>query len=225
MTDLGTIGANSAKIGSEPGRAPDDAGAQAGRARDVARRPDRSGAAGCRQRHGARRARARSAPPPITRSRRSSCASRGMQGLLDTFKATKDDDSKNATTAGREARRAGAQARRERRRLAGALPRPGAGDAAGRGRRRRHGPAVRLRRERRALHGPLDDGDLAPDPRRLDRWHAVRRPRHRAREGRRPARRHAARARHRDDDQGLDRSRLRRVREEHAATTRRSASR
>ena len=55
----------------------------------------------------------------------------GMQGLLDTFIATKNDDSKNATTRRGEARGAGAQARCERRRLAGALPRSRAGDDAG----------------------------------------------------------------------------------------------
>ena len=56
----------------------------------------------------------------------------------------------------------------------------------------------------------LDDGDLAPRPRRLDRGQPVGRPRHGAREGRRAACRHPALARHGDDDQGVDGSRLRR---------------
>ena len=139
----------------------------------------------------------------------------GMQGLLDTFKATKDDDSKNATAAGEKL---AAQARRLeasdvvwqylfRVPAQATLQDEGLGDVTA--------PAVGVRGERRAVHGPLDDGDLAAHPRRLDRRHPVGCPRHRAREGRRAAGRHPARARHRDDDQGLDRPRLRGLRQEH----------
>ena len=80
-------------------RAPHDAGAEAGRARDPARGADPAAATG-----------RRSAPKHSTCPAR--CARHthaiealqlrvgGMQGLLDTFMATKDDDSKNATAAG-----------------------------------------------------------------------------------------------------------------------------
>ena len=92
-----------------------------------------------------------------------------MQGLLDTFKATKDDDSKDATAAGEKL---AAQARR----LEASdvvwqylFQVPAAGDAPGRGPGRHHRARVGIRRERRAVHGALDDGDLAAHPRRLDR--------------------------------------------------------
>ena len=101
MTELGTIGANSAKIGSESRRAAHDAGPQAGAS--SRRRSEgliQQTAAGCRQRRRPRRSGPAAARHRRTPSRRSQLRVGGMQGLLDTFKATKDDDSKDATAAG-----------------------------------------------------------------------------------------------------------------------------
>ena len=114
-------------------RAPHDARAQADRARDVARglierqQQDVEHAANSTRR-------ARCARRPITPSRRWPARQRHAGPARhvpgDEGRRLEERDGRR-----REARRAGAPARGERRRLAGALPRTGPGDDAGRGRR------------------------------------------------------------------------------------------
>ena len=102
----------------EPRRAPDDAGAQAGRARDVPAGADRPAAAGRRQRVERRRA---GAAAPVDRPcgrgarpsrQRDAGAARHVQG--DEGRRLEERDDRR-----REAGRAGAPARCQRRRLAG----------------------------------------------------------------------------------------------------------
>ena len=92
-----------------------------------------------------------------------------MQGMLNVFKSTRP--SKDATAAGQLLAEQGL-------RLTASdvvwddFPQAVGDRARGRGDRRRLGAGVELRRERAAVHGQLDERDLAADPRRLDRRHA-----------------------------------------------------
>ena len=213
---IGSIGSNSAKIGTDLGELLTTPGLK------QAELETQLGGLIQQQQQNVGRARRRSTcparcgPPTTTPSRRSSCASPACRGCSTP-------SWRRRTTTRRTRPPPERSSRTQARRLEASdvvwqvpLPRPRAGDAPGRGPRRRHRARVRLRRERRALHGPLDDGDLAPRstaPRPAARPSGVHGTG--AREGRRPARRHAALDRHRDDDQGLDRSRVRRLRQEH----------
>ncbi len=99
MTQLGTIGANSAKIGTDLAELLTTPGLkQAELETSMQGLIDR-------QQQDVDNASGISVPGPLRPSTDHAIESlglrvSGMQGLLDTFKATKDDDSKNATTAG-----------------------------------------------------------------------------------------------------------------------------
>ena len=103
-------------------------------------------------------------------SRRSASASPGMQGLLDTFEATKDVEGRD---------RGGPAALRQGQRLITSdvvwndlFRLPAEARAGGRGRRRRRGARLDVRRERRALQRALDDarsGSASTAPRRAAR--------------------------------------------------------
>ena len=187
MTELGTIGASSAKIGSDLAELLTTPGLK------QAELETKLGGLIERQQQDVESAQALDVPGPLRPATDHAVEAlqlrvSGMQGLLDTFVATKDDDSKNATAAGEKL---AAQARRLDAsdvvwRILFQVPAQatledeGVGDI-------KAPPSVFVENVR-ALLGPLDDRDLAPHPRRLDRRHAVRRPRHRAREGARAAR-------------------------------------
>jgi hypothetical protein len=99
MTQLGTYGSNSAKIGSSLAELLTTPGLkQAELETSLQGLIDR-------QQQDVDNASSLSVPGPLRPSTEHAVESlslrvTGMQGLLDTFKATKDDDSKNATTAG-----------------------------------------------------------------------------------------------------------------------------
>ena len=135
----------------------------------------------------------------------------GMQGLLDTFSATKDDDSKNATEAGEKLAEQARKLDASDVVWQDPLPRPCAGDDAGRGRRRHHGPASVF----------VETAELYTARSMTAIWLRI----HGASTGGTPSGVHGTGlekvrraaggtqlvARHRDDDQGLDRPRVRRL--------------
>jgi len=108
MTEIGTIGSNSAKIGSDLAELLTTPGLK------QAELETKLGGLIQQQQQDVERAQALDVPGPVRPATDHAVEALelrvgGMQGLLDTFKATKDDDSKNATTAGEKL---AAQARR-----------------------------------------------------------------------------------------------------------------
>ena len=99
MTELGTIGASSAKIGSDLAELLTTPGLK------QAELETKLGGLIDRQQQGLESAEALDVPGPLRPATAHATEAlqlrvSGMQGLLDTFKATKADDSNNATTAG-----------------------------------------------------------------------------------------------------------------------------
>ena len=132
MTELGTIGTNSAKIGADLAELLTTPGLK------QAELETSLGGLIQRQQQDVESAAGLDVPGPLRPSTDHAVEALelrvgGMQGLLDTFKATKDDDSKDATAAGDKLAAQARPARGERRRLAVPLPGPRSGDAGGRG--------------------------------------------------------------------------------------------
>jgi hypothetical protein len=108
MTEIGAIGSNSAKIGSDLAELLTTPGLK------QAELETKLGGLIQQQQQDVERAQGLDVPGPLRPATDHAVEALdlrvgGMQGLLDTFKATKDDDSKNATAAGEEL---AAQARR-----------------------------------------------------------------------------------------------------------------
>jgi len=99
MSDIGTIGSNSAKIGSDLAELLTTPGLK------QAELETKLGGLIQLQQQGVEQAQGLDVPGPLRPATDHAVEALelrvgGMQGLLDTFKATKDDDSQNATTAG-----------------------------------------------------------------------------------------------------------------------------
>jgi len=108
MTEIGAVGSNSAKIGSDLAELLTTPGLK------QAELETKLGGLIQQQQQDVERAQGLDVPGPLRPATDHAVEALqlrvgGMQGLLDTFKATKDDDSKNATTAGEQL---AAQARR-----------------------------------------------------------------------------------------------------------------
>ena len=225
MTELGSIGSNSAKIGTDLGELLTTPGLKQAELETQLRRTDPASATGRRSAPAHSTCPARCGPPPTHAVEALQLRVGGMQGLLDTFKATKDDDSKNATAAGEKL---ATQARRLeasdvvwqylfRVPAQATLQDEGLGDITAPASVFVENVELYTARSMTAIWQRVHGASTGGSPSGV---HGTG-----AREGRRPTRRHTALDRHRDDDQGLDRSGVRRLRQEHAARTRRSASR